>query len=761
VNAQKHDSLLFGCNEDKGLVAAERIERKNAADEMVLFFRRKGKTVVEHDPFEALLTASSRAIENCPVPFRSRKLKGGGALNVCATFSTWKDCLKVERWLSKKTGFSSSAPDAPYWCLKDPVQQYLMTSGRTLFLGMAFGELRRLQLDIECLTTEGYEFCNAEREGDRIAAIALADQTGWVDVISGAELSERELLEQFIATVRERDPDVIEGHNIFNFDLPYIMARAKRHGVKLALGRDGSTPRSRPSRFSAGERTIAYERCEVFGRHILDTLFLVHFYDIGHRSLPGFGLKEVAVHFGIARKDRTYIEGPRISPTFRQNPDKVMRYVRDDVVETGRLSSLLSPSCFIQAQMLPYSYQNICVRGTATKIDALMAREYLRQGYSFPALGRAREFTGGYTDVFIEGIVQNVHHCDVRSLYPSLMLTGKLRPRKDELGIFLKLLAALKDVRLHARKEMLEASSASERTHFDVLQTTFKVFINSFYGYLGFAQARFSDFSMAETVTSRGRSLLRSMIDWLKKHGATPIEIDTDGIYFVPPPERRGGGGRRARKSASAAAADKDMEKFRSDFAEMLPEGIEIEFDGEYESMFSYKMKNYALLTRDGEVIIKGGALKSRGLEPFQRSFLRELIRLRLEGRQDEILALKERYEKAIAGREWPVEKLAKTETLQDSVATYSAKVSQGRRGRSAVYELAKRSGRNYYAGDQLSYYVTGEKKSVTVHEKARLVSEWNERKRDENIPYYLAKIEAGHKKFSGVDEQEELKLGC
>ncbi len=27
------------------------------------------------------------------------------------------------------------------------------------------------------------------------------------------------------------DPDVIEGHNLFNFDLEYLRARAKRHGV--------------------------------------------------------------------------------------------------------------------------------------------------------------------------------------------------------------------------------------------------------------------------------------------------------------------------------------------------------------------------------------------------------------------------------------------------------------------------------------------------------------------------------------------------
>ena len=59
--------------------------------------------------------------------------------------------------------------------------------------------------------------------------------------------------------------------------------------------------------------------------------------------------------------------------------------------------------------------------------------------------------------------------------------------------------------------------------------------INSFYGYLGFAQGNFADFDAAARVTQIGRDLLRKMIDWLGKRGAQVIEVDTDGIYFVPP----------------------------------------------------------------------------------------------------------------------------------------------------------------------------------------------------------------------------------
>jgi hypothetical protein len=36
----------------------------------------------------------------------------------------------------------------------------------------------------------------------------------------------------------------------------------------------------------------------------------------------------------------------------------------------------------------------------------------------------------------------------------------------------------------------------------------------------------------------------------------------------------------------------------------------------------------------------------------------------------------------------------------------------------------------------------------VSVHESARLASEWDPEQRDENVPYYLAKLDALYKKF-------------
>ena len=54
----------------------------------------------------------------------------------------------------------------------------------------------------------------------------------------------------------------------------------------------------------------------------------------------------------------------------------------------------------------------------------------------------------------------------------------------------------------------------------------------------------------------------------------------------------------------------------------------EVEFDSQYQSMFSYKAKNAAFLLEDGRVIVKGGALRSRGRAPVLRRYLHDTLRV-------------------------------------------------------------------------------------------------------------------------------------
>lgn len=724
------NEILFGHNPIQGIVAVEFDGDRN----MEVFFREEGKLRREKQTFRPfLLLADLSLLDGYKGKVETTPLSGNRDLQNLLYASDWKELNGLVKHLSKKSGKTAGDPTAPYFFPADPVHQHLLITGQTHFKGMLFDDLVRMQIDLETAVSEGFEFPNPEREGDRIIAIGITDNKGLEKVLSMGNLSEAEMLQTLIEIVQEQDPDVIEGHNLFNFDLVYLAARAKRHGIPLMLGRDGREARAYPSRIQIAERSISYTRFNLYGRHVVDTLFLTQMYDVSTRELESYGLKEVARHFKLTRPDRVLIEPGRINWYAEHAPDQLLAYCLDDVRETRALSGLLSPSFFYQSQIFPYSYQNVILRGNATKIDSLFVREYLHQGHAIPLPPPSREFAGGYTDLFYQGVVFHVVNCDVQSLYPSLMLTFGFTPQNDLLKIFPKLLGDLRSFRLRAKELIHTAQNDQEAYLLDALQSTFKILINSFYGYLGFPLGHFADFNQAEQVTSRGRELIRNMVQWLSNQGCRVIEIDTDGIYFVPPQDAQN-------PKAEGALVEA--------LSETLPEGIHLELSGRYQAMFSYKMKNYVLLDENGKMIIKGSGLKSRGLERFQRRFMEELFKLLLTERAKEAPLLLERYRKELLEHRWDLKMLMKTETLQESLPVYQEKVRNKKRNVAASYELALKSGRPYQAGDSISFYVTGTKKKVKVAEACKLASQWDPNHPDENTAYYEQKLLDLYEKF-------------
>jgi DNA polymerase I len=719
--AFEDNEVLFGADPEESIVAVEPV-----ADNTMRVFHRKERRVEADDrtftPF--LVIQDEGLIKGFKRPYRLERLSSANDYRFLVILEGWEDCQRARAHLQKKSGEPPSSHQAPYLYISDPVHQFLSLTGKTLFKGLDFKALHRLALDIETGCAPGYEFSNPTRKEDKIISIALMDNQGYSAVLFGKEMDEEEMLVSLGDRISKIDPDVIEGHNIFNFDLNYISERAKMHGIALGWGRDGSTPQIRRSRFTVAERIIDYNRMEIFGRHVVDTMFLLQYYDVTARELESYGLKSAARHFGLAEEDRTYIQGKDIQWYYDHKPETLKKYNIEDVRETLALSSLIGYPFFLQARMFPYSYQNIFVRGNATKINALFLREYLRKRTSIPKPKGGGEFEGGYTDIFVTGVVRDVVHCDVASLYPSLMLAYGLKPAGDILGVFPKLLEDLRAFRLDAKERALKAKSPHVKDYYQGLQQTFKILINSFYGYLGTELHHFSDPKIAAEVTRSGRETIRQMLGWLRR----------EGVYFVPPPS--------VKTEAQANALVQRL-------SDTLPERIEVSMDGRYRAMFSYKKKNYALLDDKGDMVIKGSALRSRGMEKYLREFLSSMIELLLKGNGAEVEDLLKGYMEKIERHEMGVTWFAKTEALRESLDSYKKKVQFRKRNPSALYELAIASHRDFRAGDQLSYYVTGHKKNVRAYENCRLASSYDPGNPDENTAFYRDKLLSLHEKFS------------
>jgi DNA polymerase elongation subunit (family B) len=618
--------------------------------------------------------------------------------------------------------------------------QFLLQHRMRLFGDMGFAKLRRCQVDIETASSGG-GFSDAELPGDRVLAVGMrfggANEILLLDEMSDA--AEKRLLQAFNARLLAIDPDVIEGHNIFKFDLDFLRLRCRRHRVPCAWGRFGQRATFRSSRLKVAERWVDFPRCDLPGRAVVDTYLLALLNDITARELNSYGLKEVAVHFGITEEEgsgRTYIEGSKIQEAFEQDRDRFCAYLGDDLRETQGLADLFLPTYFEQARTFPIALQEATLRGTTVKIDLLFLEEYYHARQSCPQPPEIRPFDGGYTRSFNEGVFRHVLHFDVASLYPSLLLNIGRNPANDSLGVFIPLLRRLLEYRLRYKQIARASPSGEERAEAQARQSAYKILINSFYGYLGFSGARFGDGDLAAEVTRRGRELLQKLIEEFGKHGCTMLEADTDGIYL------------------SADAYFDRPQDLLALVVPILPAGIELEFDGRYDAMFCYKAKNYALL-ESGRIILRGSALRSRGIEPYLKKLSDALIRFLLGASDESPAALVELYRSGLGDRSLPVTELAKSEVLGMNPEAYERFIEGGGKPRRASAEAALQMSPRPRMGERMTYYITQKQKGKTSDwQRARPLALYDPVAAPYDPVYYADKLDdwlERYGKFIGV----------
>ncbi|MCC7371174.1 MAG: ribonuclease H-like domain-containing protein [Chloroflexi bacterium] len=585
------------------------------------------------------------------------------------------------------------------------VEQYLAVTGRTYFKGMAYADVRRLQFDLE---TTGLS-----SERDQIFMISITDSDGYRALIDVADYDERGLIERFVEIVRERDPDILENHNIFGFDLPFLVQRARTLDVDLALGRDGTAPGSYQDVVKVGEKTDSFNRSIVAGREVVDTLHAVRRYGAIVRDMRHQGLKEAARYFGVAKDDREYVPGPEIWSTFQRDPERVRRYALDDVLEVDELSRLLLGTSFSLAQMVPKPYERIATSGTGQGlIEPLLVRAYLTHARALPGgSSRGGTYPGGRTELFTSGVVRHVVKADVASLYPSLMLTYRIGPKTDHLGAFLALLRELTTLRLAHKLEIRKHPPGSLEAHgHEAASNAMKQLINSFYGSLGTSIALFGDLDAAGEVTRRGREVLGQMLLALEQRGVLLVEADTDGVLFSVP----------------STWTEADERRLVDEVSASLPEGISVEHDGRYAAMYSYAEKNYILQRYDGQVRMVGGSFRSSRSERYGEQFLRSAAPLLLEGRFEDLRALYLDTVDRLRSHQVPIEDLCLSVILSKSPDAYA---KSGRR--EEQYEVLQAARRRWRAGDRVTYYQgRGNRK--------RLLDQFDH---DEDAEYYVRRL--------------------
>ncbi len=621
---EANDAWVFGHDPKPGIVSVH-ADRYGGA---IIWRRQQGRLIVERERFRPWVYARHlHDLEQYSFddPNAHFFVIDGAANRTLGTrdyryLISARDGRNLEQTILRgatlRTGdTASSLNDLPDYYTVGRVEQYLMQSGCTYFHGMHFADLRRLQFDLE---TSGFDAQNG-----RIFMVSVRDSTGFETVLEAPKDSdEPTMIRSLLQVIRERDPDVIENHNLFGFDLPFLLARAETHNIKLELGRDPGP--LEPVR-SAGGRRGREQRYSLAGREMLDTLDAVWRHDFVARDMPSHGLKAVAKYFGVASEDREYIPGHEIYKTYSSDPERVRRYALDDVREVDAISKRLHAPAFALTRMAPRRFERVASAGTATGIlEPMLVRAYVQAGAALPCSSDP-EFlephSGGGLHLFGTGVIKHVVKADVASLYPSLIRTYGIGPKCDALGVFVHVVDRLTALRLE-HKQAAQALSANtdtlEHGEHHALQAAMKLVINSAYGYLGAGRmALLADRAAADEITRRGREILEHACNELRSRGVTLIEADTDGVFFSVP--------------ETWANEARERELVQS-VAATLPAGLQLEFDGRSLAMFSHELKNYALLRYDGRLLVRGGALHSSRSETYGSQFLNQALRALLEG---------------------------------------------------------------------------------------------------------------------------------
>jgi DNA polymerase elongation subunit (family B) len=493
---------------------------------------------------------------------------------------------------------------------------------------------------------------------------------------------EGEMLNAWCNWVREVNPSLIAGHNVFGYDLPYLHFCAKRNGVELNLGRDGSAIKFNEydSQYRKdGSQSYSYRKAFIYGREIVDTMFLAIKYDAAARKYESYGLKNIIKEEGLEKTNRTFYDSSLIRKNYKDPVEweKIKLYCIDDSDDALSLYDLMIPAYFYLANSIPKPFQDIICSATGSWINYLMLRSYLQHGHSIPRESAAENYEGAIS-FGSPGLYHNIFKVDVSSLYPSIILQYEVYDKiKDPKRHFLNLIEHFTKERLKNKKIANEEKS---KYHKDLSEAQ-KIVINSGYGFMGASGLNFNSPQNASFITRKGREILQTSVDWAVENMFTVVNGDTDSISISYNNEE---------------LSEDDRKNILECINSLFPEKIRFADDGYFKHGCILKAKNYALEDYNGKIKIKGSALKASSKEKALKKFVNDVIVLLLHSESEKVLSLYNNIVKEIFT-------LTKIDDWT-SKKTVTAKVLAGERTTEEKI-LTAISGTEYKEGDKVWVY--------------------------------------------------------
>lgn len=361
--------------------------------------------------------------------------------------------------------------------------------------------------DIELNIPKG-EPIDAERNKFPIVAISTFDtysKTGKVFTIGTEKVhdlqvpcgDEKALIQAFFNYIEEVNPDILGGWNCLDFDMPYILGRAKLYNI--------STKQLTRMKYEVSKAD------RLAGRTHIDMMEFFKDWSKPIGQMPTYGLKYISKHFADFEYEAY---GAEIQTLIAENKwHTLVEYNLNDVIALQKINN--------KANLIGY-HENLR-RIIGIKFDRTIKRTdivetlLMRHGIKPMPHRKKRDavsFEGALVIQPTAGIKENVIFLDAKSLYPSIIIAFNLSPDID--GMIPKTITFMLNEREKYRALKLagKATEADETT-----EQSLKYIANSFYGVMGSPYFKLYDPDIAQFITKTGQEINKSIQKVVKDKG--------------------------------------------------------------------------------------------------------------------------------------------------------------------------------------------------------------------------------------------------
>jgi len=555
------------------------------------------------------------------------------------------------------------------------------------------------------------------------------------------------MLQEFTNLVNSLDIDVLIGYNSANFDMRYLIERAKVLKFDFNLSRfEGNT---------SIEHHGLVDKVKIAGRVHVDMYLVVKFIAIVGSAeyilkLNSYTLKNV--YEAIAKEKKVMVDKNAIHMLWNGSMEEKRNlavYNLNDSEALYKVYSTLIPTMIELSRITGNTLGDVCVSTTGQLVEFMLMKHAHMFDELIPNKPNESEIRsrllnpieGAYVKTPDPGIYGNIACFDFRGLYPSLIRSYNIDPSsickdckeyyespigvrfsKTRKSIMPTILKRLVDERVSVKALYKKDMS---NIYWGARSQALKITANAFSGYLGYARSRWYSRECAASVTAYGRQYIQKTINDAESNGFKVIYGDTDSIILLL--------GDNTKEHAVS---------FLKAFNESLPKNMELELEDFYKrgvfvgkrvqnAKESGAKKKYALITEDGRIKIRGFELVRRDWSKIARDTQRKVLETILqEGDAQKAVNVVNDVVKRLREGKVPLSELAISTQLRKLTKNYDAKSPELGAAQKAIQQGLKRSDEIEHS--VISYVIT--KHGNSISDKAVL----EEFAKDYDPDYYI-----------------------